>query len=228
MYSRWWGGWAAGEAGTVGWTPRRSASSPSTASWTDPSWLRPLASWVTRGSVSDRPQLSRTGCESHKPADGKVSNHLPPWKAGGRRRRAAVSWERVQFNFACALLRTNRGRWADLWGVSVRWVPETPFSNLKFDFHVFDSRAMRYKRDPCPPPPGVWCWVQHQVRLPALLLAWIGMLINPHFAPPSQAAFRPIRDELSLHKCVGVCMCSWDAMENGILHINRLRDSITR
>lgn len=84
-YSRLWGGWAAEEAETAGWRPPGSASSPSTASWTDPSWLRPLASWMTLGSGSDTSQVGRNRCE--RPQSGPV--RPPP--AGGR--RAAVSRE---------------------------------------------------------------------------------------------------------------------------------------
>lgn len=192
LYSRWWGGWAVGEAGTAGWTPQRSASSPSTASWTDPSWLRPLASWVTRGSGSDRQQLSRTGCES--PGGGGESLKPPP--AVGRRRREAVSWERAQFSLGCALLRTDRGRWADLcaspWGEC-----------LNFPFQVWTQPPPCLTLVPCtspgvppfPPPLRVWCCVQRQVRLQALLSAWIGMLIDQDFGPPSLAVCRPIRDK---------------------------------
>lgn len=184
MYSRWWGGWAVREAGTAGWTPRRSASSPSIASWTDPSWLRPLASWVTRGSVSDRPQLSRTGCERYKPSH-TTNDCDKAW----RKEKEGSSLLGARKSLGRALLRTDRC--VSLWGES----PELAFLNLTT---VFDSRAMHYTRSLSPPPSPplcAWYWARHQVRLQPLLWAWIGMLIHHNSAPPSLAAFRPIRHE---------------------------------
>lgn len=63
--SRWWGGWAAAAAGTAGLTPPGSASAPSTASGTGPSWQRPPASWVTgsseRADENSEERLDRGG-----------------------------------------------------------------------------------------------------------------------------------------------------------------------
>lgn len=104
-YSRLWGGWAAEEAETAGWRPPPPASSPSTASWTHPSWLRPLASWMTLGSGSDSSQVGRNGCE--RPPPSKKSGPVRPPPAG--RRRAAVSRELSHCSGCAHTHRHQRG-----------------------------------------------------------------------------------------------------------------------
>lgn len=89
-YSRLWGGWAAEEAETAGWRPPGSASSPSTASWTDPSWLRPLASWMTLGSGSDTSQVGRSRCEKRTPK--RTSQTTSRCTALAARTPAPVRW----------------------------------------------------------------------------------------------------------------------------------------
>lgn len=145
MYSRWLGGWAVREAGTAGWTPQRSASSLSTASWTDPSWLRPLTSWVTRGSGSDRPQLSRTECESNREADGKTENHHGPWRAAGRRgkqfpRSAQSSALAVRFY---AQTVAGDGTWVSLCEVSTLLCSCFLKSELHFHLHWLSRHALQ-------------------------------------------------------------------------------------
>lgn len=142
LYSRWWGGWAVGEAGTAGWTPQRSASSPSTASWTDPSWLRPLASWVTRGSGSDRQQLSRTGCESPGGAESQTTARR--WK---EKEGSGLLGARTVLFWLCAFTHRPRPVSGPVC-VSVRWVPELSVSDLDLTSTVFDSRAMHLTRSP--------------------------------------------------------------------------------
>lgn len=144
IYSRWLGGWAAEEAGTAGWKPRRSAFSPSTASWRDPSWLRPLASWVTRGSESDRLQLSRTWRENLQPTFEGESLEPPQTVESWCWRREGISWERVKFWFWLCVFYAQTVP-VSQWG---EWTCLNFLSNLNFTSTVSDSRAMHYTSPP--------------------------------------------------------------------------------
>lgn len=127
-YSRLWGGWAAEEAETVGWTPPGSVSSPSTASWTDPSWLRPLASWMTRGSGSDRSRVGRIRCERSKPDH---SNH-PPLEEGGQLSPGSAA---VAVRFHAHTGTSEVSAWTSL--VSKSWL-----IRVRLSCHALHPRAL--------------------------------------------------------------------------------------
>lgn len=127
LYSRWWDGWAAEGAGKAGWTPRGSASSPSTASWTDPSWLRPLASWVTRSFGSERGVVEGTRAGRHAKGRGsELGKHFHGRKQGrkqgikGRRKdekkEEGSGLLRAHLSVARALFGHRAGRSGGRWG----------------------------------------------------------------------------------------------------------------
>lgn len=178
LYSRWWDGWAAEGAGKAGWTPRGSASSPSTASWTDPSWLRPLASWVTRSFGSERGVVEGTRAGRHAKGRGsELGKHFHGRKET-RNKGEKEGWKEGggQWSPACALECRSCALRAQ--GRAVGWQVRAPNDFTRFHFRVLDSCAVRAaSRKPLSPPPPnafwVGCRVRHQVRTAPLLSAQI-------------------------------------------------------
>lgn len=196
--SRLWGGWAAEEAGTVGWAPPGSVSSPSTASWTDPSWLRPPASWMTRGSGSDRLQVGRNRRE--RPPEPDPSEHLPA-EEGGQPSPGSRAVVAVRF-----YAQTGTGTGTGEVSARTSFGSESWLTRVRLPCHALHPRP-----PPCPaaarPAPLRGFKAEWKVRWSRRLFYEPRRykLMTRRLAPPTSLTFRPIRDEWSCIKLPKVC-----------------------